>query len=245
MSFYSNPAIRAREAREAKQRQREAEVERQNRVRQEIAGDRKRIREDEVLGIQDAKAEYQTQFREYYQQMRATALEQPDPDGFFDAGPALDTDPAVERDIHWNLFLKDHLDFYNSEENRTTLSRYFTVNSCYRYDRWILSAAYKRLLALGLLETEQSLRDADPYVAPEPVAVRQTHFRIEEEGWDNPGKPDDLIEGWDIVTGERATLTRWAVDRLNSSEFKRFARVSMADRNLAGRRSNYGDRYMG
>jgi hypothetical protein len=248
MSFYSNAATRAKEAREARERQMQSELERRERIRMNLSYSLKDARAQEARDIQQAREEYQKQFQEYYKAMRDSVLSTPDPDGFFNPGPALDTDPGVERDIHWNLFLKDHPDFYNSDNNKNTLSQYFTVNQCYRYDRWVLSAAYKRLLSLGLLETEETVAQSQTQPAvmihePEP-APRKTYYRIADNDWDNPGgKPDDEIEGTNPETGEKWILTRWQVERLDANSFKRFARLSKADRTLAGYLSNYGNRY--
>jgi hypothetical protein len=171
-SFYSNAATRAKEAKAAREIQMKEELERRERIRKNLSYSLKDARAEEIKQIEEAKAQYQREFSSYYGQMRETVLSSPDPDGFFDAGPALDTDPGVARDIHWNLFLKDHPDFYNSENNRNTLSQYFTVNNCGRYDRWILSAAFKRLKAFNLLETAET----EPTVMihePEPVKVER------------------------------------------------------------------------
>jgi hypothetical protein len=243
MSFYSNSKIREREAKAQRDAQWQEELQRRERIRKSLSYSLKDARAEEVKDIQQAREEYQKQFQGYYAQMRESILVSPDPDGFFDPGPPLECDPAVERDVHWNLFLKDHPDFYNSDNNRNTFSQYFTVNNCARYDRWALSAAFKRLLSLGLLETEASQESAVVIHEPEP-APRKTYYRIADNDWDNPGgKPDDEIEGTNPETGEKWVLTRWQVERLDANSFKRFARLSKADRTLAGYLSNYGDRY--
>lgn len=244
-SIYLNSATLKKQAREARERKLQDELERQERQRQSVGQNSARsIRAQEVQhDIEQARQEYQKQFQAYYEQMRDSVLSSPDPDGFFDAGPALDCDPAVERDICWSLFLSDHPDYLQSQANSDTLSRYLTANDCQRYDRFVLAAAYKRLLSLGLLETAESQEPAVMIHEPEP-APRKTYYRIADNDWDNPGgKPDDEIEGTNPETGEKWVLTRWQVERLDANSFKRFARLSKADRTLAGYLSNYGDLY--
>lgn len=256
-SIYKSPATLAKESRENRARQMQEEVERRDRMRQSVGQNSARsTRAQEVRGIEEAKAQYQREFAEYYQHMRSTILEQPDPDGFFDAGPALDTDPAVERDIHWNLFLKDHPDFYNSEENRTTFTRYLQVNNCTRYDRWVLSAMYKRLLSLGLLETGES---QEPTVQVHEVPVTaQSQLPGEPLRWDDEGpifsvhtynfdskcsKRDDRIEGRNPETGQAWMCTKREIDRMDSDAFKGFASITKVAQSLHGIRSNYGNKF--
>jgi hypothetical protein len=255
-SIYKNPATLAKEARQARERKLQEEVEHHERMRQSIGQNSARsIRVQEVREIEQTRDEYQKQFQEYYGQMRETVLVSPDPDGFFDAGPALDTDPGVERDIHWNLFLKDHPDFYNSEENRNTLSQYFTVNQCHRYDRWVLSAAYKRLLSLGLLETAESQKPTVMIHEPEQVKVERPGepLRFDDDGpvypvqdynFDSPfAKQDDRIQGRNPENGFPWVCTKRECDRMDADSFKRFASITKAAQTLTGMRSNYGDKY--
>jgi hypothetical protein len=254
-SIYKNPATLVKESRQARERKLQEEVEHHERMRQSIGQNSARsIRVQEVREIEQARAEYQQQFQEYYKAMRDTVLSSPDPDGFFDAGPALDCDPAVERDISWNLFLKDHSDFYNSEENRNTLSQYFTVNNCGRYDRWVLSAAFKRLKAFNLLETAET----EPTVMihePEQVKVERPGepLRFDDDGpvypvqdynFDSPfAKQDDRIQGRNPENGFAWICTKRECDRMDADSFKRFASITKAAQTLTGMRSNYGDKY--
>lgn len=257
MSFYSNSKIREREAKAQRDAQWQAELERRDRIRQNLSYSIKDARAEEVRDIKQAREEYQKQFQTYYAQMRDSILSSPDPDGFFDAGPALDTDPAVERDIHWNLFLKDHPDFYNSEANRNALSQYLTVNNCARYDRWVLAAACKRLLSLGLLETAESQQPAvviHEQPTTEPPVPRAGEVLYQDA--DGPvfaahtydfyspyKKASDRLQGQNPETGEDWILTARQANNLDADSFRRFCSVSKADRTLAGYLSNYGDRY--
>jgi hypothetical protein len=256
MSFYSNPATRAKEAREARKRQMQEELQRRERIRQNLSYSIKDARREEVREIEQARNEYQREFQAYYTKMREAVLVQPDPDGFFDAGPALDCDPSVERDVHWNLFLKDTPEFHNSQENRDTLSRYFTVNHCDRYDRWVLSAAYKRLLSLGLLETSESQQPViHEQPTPEPTVQRAEPIRFDDEGpiysvhtynfESKFTKQDDRIEGRNPENGVAWICTKTECDRMSADNFKRFASITKAVQSLTGLSSDYGTKYMG
>jgi hypothetical protein len=258
-SIYKSPATLARESRENRARQMQEEVERREKMRQSVGQNSARsVRAQEVRDIEQARDEYQREFQAYYQKMRESILVSPDPDGFFDAGPALDTDPAVERDIHWNLFLKDHPDFYNSEVNRDVLSQYFTVNSCRRYDRWVLAAAYKRLLSLGVLETAAEFQEPAVMIheqpTPEPTVPRAGEvlysdgegpvFAAHSYDFFSPyKKASDRLQGQNPLTGEDWILTAREANNLDADSFRRFCNVSKADRTLAGYMSNYGAKY--
>jgi hypothetical protein len=258
MSFYSNSKVREREARENKNRQMQEELERRERVRKSLSYSAKDARRDEVREIEQARDAYQQEFQKYYSKMRESVMVQPDVDGFFVEGPALDCDPAVALDIHWNLFLKDHPDFYNSEENRDTLSQYFKVNNCFNPDRWIYSAAYKRLLSLGLLETEAS---QEPVIheqpTPEPVKVDRPGepIRFDDEGpvysvhtynfESKFAKRDDRIEGRNPENGFAWVCTKTELDRMSADNFKRFASITKEAQSLTGLSSDYGQKYMG
>jgi hypothetical protein len=261
-SIYKSPATLARESRENRARQMQKEVERREKMRQSVGQNSARnVRAQEVRDIEQARDEYQREFQAYYQKMRESILVSPDPDGFFDAGPALDTDPAVERDIHWNLFLKDHPDFYNSEVNRDVLSQYFTVNSCRRYDRWVLAAAYKRLLSLGVLETAAEFQEPavmiheQPTLEPIKVERPGEPIRFDEEGpiysvhtynFDSKfAKRDDRIEGRNPENGFAWICTKTELDRMSADNFKRFASITKAVQSLNGLSSDYGTKYMG
>ena len=146
----------------------------------------------------------------------------------------------------------------NSQENRDTLSQYFTVNHCDRYDRWVLSAAYKRLLSLGLLETAES-QEPTVQVHEVPVAT-QPQLPGEPLRWDDEGpifsvqtynfdskfaKRDDRIEGRNPENGFAWICTKTECDRMSADNFKRFASITKAVQSLTGLSSNYGQRYMG
>ena len=257
MSFNSNDATRKREAKEARDRQMQAELERRERVRQAWSYNLKDARAQEVREIESAKAEYQNQFQTYYRAMRESVLVSPDPDGFFNSAPALDCDASVEVQIHWDNFLRANTEFYNSENNRESLSRYFGANNCYRPDSVVYEAAYKRLLSLGLLETYES--KAEPYyVAPEPAPAPQfagTPIRHDEDGpifsvrdynFDSRfAKQDDRIEGRNPENGYAWICSKLECDRMTSEDWKRFASITKASQTLTGMRSDYGDRYTG
>jgi hypothetical protein len=257
-SIYKSPATLAKESRENRARQMQEEVERRDRMRQSVGQNSARsIRAQEVRDIEQARQEYQKQFQAYYQQMRDSVLSSPDPDGFFDAGPALDCDPAVERDICWSLFLSDHPDYLQSQANSDTLSRYLRANNCQRYDRFVLAAAYKRLLSLGLLETAESQEPAvQIHEQPEVVQPQLAGviLRYDDEGpifgirdYDFSSKfakAYDRIQGKNPETGEDWILTARQANNLDADTFRKFASVSKADRSLDGIRSNYGNKYM-
>jgi hypothetical protein len=253
MSFYANAAMRAKEAKAARERQMEEELKRRERVRKELSYSLKDARAEEVKSIQQAREEYQVQFRQYYKAMRDSVLSSPDLDGYFAVGPALDCDPAVERDICWSLFLKDFPDFYNSEENRNTLAQYFTVNNCQRYDRWVLSAAYKRLLSLGLLETEQQ-SSIMIHEQPTPETAVPCAGEVLYHDADGPvfaahsydffsqyKKASDRLQGQNPETGEDWILTARQANNLDADSFRKFCNVSKSDRDLSRVRSDYRD----
>ena len=119
----------------------------------------------------------------------------------------------------FTTFISNNPGYYRCDENGAAISDYLERNcpGLKLISAKQLEAAYKRLSEFGLLKER-------PAPTPKPAPVQSKPAPAE------PKKPKaELIDGWDITSGEPRKWTPRELDRLSSTDYRRALRLYKED----------------
>lgn len=205
-------------------------------VREELAAEERRKREELEKPIRTAEAALTESHKKLYEfHKKEVQAGRPDP-GWECPTDALDLSMSVDEAKRFvqeqsRIYCSQHPDYFPCEENFRVVMNYLCAQ---KPDVFIPTAAcfelaVERLRLFGLIRERPE---------PEPV-VEQTPEQIEQEA----PPQDQLTDGWDIQTGQPRKFTQREIHQMSSSEFKRAFRMWVTsdgeDRRAKFSRSRY------
>jgi hypothetical protein len=204
-------------------------------VRRELAEQERREQEERERPIREAEQQLTTTHRKLFELEKAEVLaHRPDP-GFVmpDFENRIMTVAKALKfvDAESARFVEDCPEYFASKRNKTTLLDYLWDQKIRIPDYDAFKLAFKRCQYFGLLEERPAPEPASepiPVEEPEPVDTTQT---------------EELVDGWDLVTGEPTKYDSAAIWRMSSLEYKRAFKLWLGkdgvDRTPTFRRSRY------
>jgi hypothetical protein len=106
-------------------------------------------------------------------------------------------------------FVAANPSYFPSKKNFETIVNYLSAQGVVIPTRDCFAQAVERLQHFGLLEER-------PAPSPEPTPVAQAQPIEETEA-----PPSDLVDGWDIETGQPRKYSEREINRMSSDEFKK------------------------
>jgi hypothetical protein len=201
MNFYSNPETRKRANEEARKQQRQAELDRQERVRQSMdrtslksiraqeKAEQDALREAAQQRIVALQAEQEQLLRETRKVERKRLTSEFDNERVLGDAPA--TMSRAEGDVYnlaqFNLFVEQTPDYVFDERNAAALSSYFERNHIQLISAEAFKAAWSKLKDAGIIVEPET---------PKPVAAQPTWYLIQDVDQDRM-PPDTIVAGYD------------------------------------------------
>jgi hypothetical protein len=115
-----------------------------------------------------------------------------------------------------DAFLTATPSYYPCKKNWDLMRGYLEAQGVNIPDRNVFAAAFARLSELGLLE--QTALEPTPEPAPEPEPDQQPIDTVSAEM--------ELLDGWDLQTGEPHKYRLYEVNRMSADEYRLAFRVS-------------------
>jgi hypothetical protein len=154
--------------------------------------------------------------------LREQILTGPDPLFYFEpelARASMRTEDAQKYNGEQaHKFLREVPEYrqFKSDDSFEKISAYFEINNCRIFSSEMIRAAFFRLRDLGVIQPNPLPKvEPEPATKPAPVTVNlNVDGPLTEQGWDDSGRP--------------LTLTKRQIDRLGSTEYRRFKRLDRA-----------------
>jgi hypothetical protein len=179
--------------------------------------------------LRQAEQDFQNTFKQYYAIKSQNLLTTSDEDFTLDKDAPVWFATQAEADAYnkaqADLFVRNNPDYYGCAENLERMNQFLTLQGVDRIvSAPMLSQAFSRLREFGHI-IERPVEVPEPEPIPTPRREKVETARVPE--------PEQAGEwGFDPDTGQRLFKSDFDIARMSSEAYKRFKRLTPADRNL-------------